>query len=559
MNKRENDNEFSIYVLDLSKKEKEVSCAARREKSKFSFRKIIAGVILAAFLSVANYGADLFRSYNEIKNSYFTANAMSEENIREIGKLLEAASFLPGTKETKKIKELAGSFEEFKSILGFDWPKKYLLVFQNPSEARATGGFIGSVGILSINGGKIKSIKLNDVYNIDGQLIGNIEPPRPIKKISAAWSLHDANWFFDFPASSEKINWLYEKAGGETMDGVIAINPKVVLDLLKAIGPVKVEKYGVELSEKNFIDLTQRQVENEYDKTVNQPKLFLADFLMELEEKFDRLPAYKKISIAKNFIVNLDQKDIQINFKDSGAQAFVENQNWAGKANNSEKDYLAIVHSSINGFKTDAVMAEDAFLSSEIKEDGSIINTLTITRTHNGEESMDDWYKKVNSDYLRVYVPFGSELIEANGMTKDDYFVKDDAVDYNNFVKDELLTRIENSKKVDLKNNVEILEEAGKTVFASWVYVSFGEKITVSFRYKLPFKVDFNASQATGSYSILFQKQSGAGLKKIDHEISFPLEWKIVGNYADWTIKNGKISKAINMESDKFSGIIFGK
>ena len=559
MNKRENDNEFSIYVLDLSKKEKEVSRAARREKSKFSFRKIIAGVILAAFLSVANYGADLFRSYNEIKNSYFTANAMSEENIREIGKLLEAASFLPGTKETKKIKELAGSFEEFKSILGFDWPKKYLLVFQNPSEARATGGFIGSVGILSINGGKIKSIKLNDVYNIDGQLIGNIEPPRPIKKISAAWSLHDANWFFDFPASSEKINWLYEKAGGETMDGVIAINPKVVLDLLKAIGPVKVEKYGVELSEKNFIDLTQRQVENEYDKTVNQPKLFLADFLMELEEKFDRLPAYKKISIAKNFIVNLDQKDIQINFKDSGAQAFVENQNWAGKANNSEKDYLAIVHSSINGFKTDAVMAEDAFLSSEIKEDGSIINTLTITRTHNGEESMDDWYKKVNSDYLRVYVPFGSELIEANGMTKDDYFVKDDAVDYNNFVKDELLTRIENSKKVDLKNNVEILEEAGKTVFASWVYVSFGEKITVSFRYKLPFKVDFNASQATGSYSILFQKQSGAGLKKIDHEISFPLEWKIVGNYADWTIKNGKISKAINMESDKFSGIIFGK
>ncbi|MBU3924820.1 DUF4012 domain-containing protein, partial [Patescibacteria group bacterium] len=467
MNKRENDNEFSIYVLDLSKKEKEVSRAARREKSKFSFRKIIAGVILAAFLSVANYGADLFRSYNEIKNSYFTANAMSEENIREIGKLLEAASFLPGTKETKKIKELAGSFEEFKSILGFDWPKKYLLVFQNPSEARATGGFIGSVGILSINGGKIKSIKLNDVYNIDGQLIGNIEPPRPIKKISAAWSLHDANWFFDFPASSEKINWLYEKAGGETMDGVIAINPKVVLDLLKAIGPVKVEKYGVELSEKNFIDLTQRQVENEYDKTVNQPKLFLADFLMELEEKFDSLPAYKKISIAKNFIVNLDQKDIQINFKDSGAQAFVENQNWAGKANNSEKDYLAIVHSSINGFKTDAVMDEDAFLSSEIKENGSIINTLTITRTHNGEESMDDWYKKVNSDYLRVYVPFGSELIEANGMTKDDYFVKDDSIDYNNFVKDELLTRIENSKKVDLKNNVEILEEAGKTVFAS--------------------------------------------------------------------------------------------
>lgn len=559
MNKKENGGEFSIYMLDLSEKNNNALNLKQQRKSGFSFKKAIAGIVFAAFLSAANYGADLYKSFNEIKNNYWAANAMSSENIAELGRLLEAVNFLPGTRETKKIKELASNFEEFKSIFGFDRTKKYLLIFQNPSEARAAGGFIGSAGILTVNGGKIESIKLNDVYNIDGQLIENIEPPRPIKKISSAWSLHDANWFFDFPASSEKINWFYEKAGGETMDGVIAINPKVALDLLRAIGPIKVEKYGIELNEKNFIDLAQRQVEDKYNKTVNQPKLFLADFLKELKQKFDALPAYKKISIIKNFIINLDQKDIQVNFKDRASQAFVENQNWAGKVNSSEKDYLAIVHSSINGFKTDAVMDEDASLSSEIQEDGSVVNTLTITRAHKGEESMDDWYKRVNSDYLRVYVPEGSELIRAAGMTKDDYFVKDPAIDYDNFIKDDLLAKIENTKKVDLKNNVEIFSEAGKTVFASWVYASLGESVTVSYRYKLPFKVDFSGPQAPGSYSILFQKQSGSRLKKINHEIYFPENWKIIGNYADWTAKNGKISKEMDMVSDKFSGIIFEK
>lgn len=559
MNKSENGNESSFYVLDLSKKQKEILLPRQRARSGFSFKKVIAVMVLTAILSIANYGAGIYKSFREIKNSYLAANAMSEDNLAELGKLLDMVNFLPATKETKEIKDLVGSFEEFKSILGFDWPKKYLLVFQNPSESRATGGFIGSVGILTIDKGKIESIKLNDVYNIDGQLTGNIEPPRPIKKISSSWSLHDSNWFFDFPASAEKINWLYGKAGGETMDGVIAINPKVVLDILKAIGPVKIEKYGVELTENNFIELTQTQVESEYDKTVNQPKLFLADFLGQLKGKFDDLPAYKKISMVKNFIVNLDQKDIQVNFKDSGSQAFIEDHNWAGKANNSEKDYLAIVHSSINGFKTDAVMDEDAALSSEIAEDGSVINTLTITRTHKGDESMDDWYKRVNSDYLRVYVPRGSELIEAKGMTKDDYFVKDPAIDYSNFTKDELVKEEENSKKVDSKNNVEILEEAGKTVFASWVYVSMGESATVSYRYKLPFKVDFNAPEAAGSYSILFQKQSGARLKAIAHEISFPDNWKIIGNYANFTEESGKISEVLDMESDKFSGVIFEK
>ncbi len=557
--KMKKNQEFSVYALDLSKKKKENLPVLNFKKSGFSFVKIIIGIFLAAFLIVANYGAGFYRSFKEIKNNYFAASAMSEENIAEIGRLLEAVNFLPGTKETKKIKELASNFEEFKSILGFDWPKKYLLVFQNPSEVRATGGFIGSVGVMNIEGGKIKSVKLNDVYNIDGQLVGNIEPPRPIKKISAAWSLHDSNWFFDFPASSERISRFYEKAGGETMDGVIAINPKVALDLLKIVGPIKVEKYGIEITEKNFIDLTQRQAESEYDKTINQPKLFLADFFKQLKEKIDSLPMYKKISIVKNFIVNLDQKDIQVNLKDGASQIFIEKQNWAGKVNNSEKDYLAIVHSSINGFKSDAVMDEDANLLSEISEDGSVINTLTITRTHKGDENMDDWYKRVNSDYLRIYIPFGSELIDAKGMAKDDYFVKDAGIDYDNFEKDELLEKIENSKKIDLKNNVEILEESGKTVFASWVYASLGESITVSYRYRLPFKIDFNQSQIVGSYTILFQKQSGTRLKIINHEISFPVGWKIIGNYADFTIDKGKISKSIDMSGDKFSGVIFQK
>lgn len=560
MNKNENSSEFSMYILDLSKKNKEIILPIKTKKSKLFFRKMIAGVVLAAFLAAANYSVDLYKSFKEIKSSYLTANAMSEENIAELGKLLEVVKFLPRTKETKKIKEMASSFEEFKSILGFDWPKKYLLVFQNPSESRATGGFIGSVGILSIKAGKIEGIKLNDVYNIDGQLIGNIEPPEPIKRISSSWSLHDSNWFFDFPTSSERINQFYEKAGGATMDGVIAINPKVVLDILKSIGSIKVEKYGIELNEKNFIDLTQRQVENDYDKTVNQPKLFLADFLKELKEKFDGLPAYKKISIAKNFIINLDQKDIQLNFKDNASQMFAEKQNWAGKSNNSEKDYLAIVHSSINGFKSDAVMEEEVSLFSEIEEDGSVINTLTITRAHNGEAKMDDWYKRGNSDYLRVYAPLGSELLGTTGIKEDIPFFKDPTEDYSKFTKDKLLMEIKNIKKVDLKNNVEIFEETGKTVFASWVYIDSGKSATISYRYKLPFKIDFSASpQAAGSYTILFQKQSGARLKKIDHEISFPESWKIIDNYADFRLENGKISKTINMDSDKFSGVVFGK
>lgn len=561
-NKANSDIEPSAYVLDFSKKENNIDigyvCSRAKRKSGF-LKKTAAVFIFLSFSGAAIYGSGIYRSFKAIKSSSLTANAMSEENMAEIGKLTELINILPDTKETKKIKELAESFENFKKILGFDWPKKYLLIFQNPGEARATGGFIGSVGVLTINAAKIKNIALNDVYNIDGQLTGNIEPPRPIKKISAAWSLHDANWFFDFPATAKKIGWFYEKAGGETMDGVIAVNPQVVLDLLKAVGPVKMEKYGAELTEKNFIETTQREVEIGYNKTVNQPKTFLADFLEELNNKFGSLPLYKKITAVKNFIHNLDQKDIQIYFSDNGSQSFVENHNWSGKVNDSQKDYLAIVHSNINGFKTDAVMEEEASLLTEIGEDGSVVNTLAIARRHNGESEMDEWYRQVNSDYLRIYVPRGSALIETKGLTEDDYLAKDNSVDYDAFIKDSELAEIEKNKTIDVKNNVEILEESDKTVFGAWVYVSAGEKTVASYRYKLPFKIDFNSSKDTGVYSMLFQKQSGSKLQEINHEISFPENWKTIGHYGDFSLKNGKIIQKISAESDNFSGIIFAK
>ena len=40
------------------------------------------------------------------------------------------------------------------SLLGADKPAEYLLLAQNPDELRATGGFIGAVGVLTLDQGR---------------------------------------------------------------------------------------------------------------------------------------------------------------------------------------------------------------------------------------------------------------------------------------------------------------------------------------------------------------------------------------------------------------------
>lgn len=576
MEKISSDFKVSFHVLDLSRGarvgrsaayslpgEPETSLSYSKTSHKrrfFSFKKLVLFLLLAAVLNASLYGWGVWNNLSNLKATALSANAMSEENIASIEKLIGIIQYLPAVGEAKKIKELALDFESFKSILGFDRPKKYLMVFQNPAEARATGGFIGSVGVLEIYSGKIKSLKLQDVYGLDGQLKDLVEPPSPIKKISAAWSLHDSNWFFDFPRSSETISWFYEKGGGETMDGVVAFNPKVVEDILRVAGPVKMDDYGAELNEKNFVDIAQNEVELEYDKTINRPKMFLADLMAQLKENVDALPLDKKIVIMKNLIVNLDQKDIQAVFRDQSAQDFIHSHNWDGQVRETDGDYLAAVHSNINGFKSDAVVDEKISLVTEISEDGEIINNLTVERINNGAPEDNEWYNKVNSDYFRIFAPRGSELLAAEGATKEKPFLKDPLTDYSRYLKNDAVKQAEESKSFDEEKSVEIFSESNKTVFGSWIYVSPGEKNMASWRYRLPFKMSFDSEKHTGVYSLLFQKQSGSRAKNITQTIVFPKNWRVLGNYAgDFSIQEGKIERVINAEGDRYLPVLFLK
>src|SRR3989344_28805 len=97
--------------------------------------------------------------------------------------------------------------------------KKYLILFQNPSELRPTGGFPGTYGVVTFKDGKLQDLKVDDVYNLDGQLQELIVPPIQLQHITPNWGMRDANWFIDFPTSARKITAFYKKESGYEVDG----------------------------------------------------------------------------------------------------------------------------------------------------------------------------------------------------------------------------------------------------------------------------------------------------------------------------------------------------
>ncbi|MFA7169337.1 MAG: DUF4012 domain-containing protein [Candidatus Paceibacterota bacterium] len=463
---------------------------------------------------------------------------------------------------SKNFQKLAEDYPLIIKMLGAGQSQKYLLLFENNSEMRATGGFIGSYGILDIENGKIKNLMIDGIFNPDGQLQEKIVPPMPIQKISASWSMHDSNWFADFPTSAKKTALLYEKTGGPTVNGVIAITPETIKKLLEITGPIEMPDYGVTITAENFVAETQEQVESLYDKKKNEPKKILSDLAPILIERLfqddtetKEMKAEKTLGIIQKIEESLKEKHIIIYNRDENIENMLKKRGWGGEIiQNEQGDYLAIINSNINGYKTDAVIEEAINLETEIKDDGTIINTLTIKRKHTGGNEEYDWYNRVNADYMRVYVPKGSVLLESSGNTVEEY---NPPMDYSNFKIDSEVEAIEKTLKIDPDSGTQIFEEAGKTVFGNWIYVSPQEEATVIYKYELPFKINFKSNQSVvDAYSAIIQKQSGSVGSSFEAQIKFPSSWQKTWQTNNLQSNNNISEKLIH---DLIYGTIFLK
>ncbi len=542
--------------------------------------------------------SEMLQSIEEIKNqkkktesiSYLKLFQNNESKLRTISALLKDAEnnfqevriddvpapyqnkFIDIQKRLPEINQALTNFlsEEkiFVDILGGNGPRKYLFLFQNNQEMRATGGFIGSYGLLDIFNGRVRNFFIDGIYNPDGQLHTKIVPPAPIQKISANWSLHDSNWFPDFPESAEKAIWFYEKTGGPTVDGVITMTPTVMQKLLKVTGPIAMPKYGVTVDANNFIEKIQYEVETDYDKELNHPKKILSDLAPKILDKI--FNGHKIGEIAKTMnvlLASLNEKQILIYSRNWQIEKILADNNWAGRILKTPKDYLSVINTNINGFKTDGVIKENIFHKAEIQADGSIIDTVIITRKHNGGNTPYEWWNKVNTDYMRVYVPQGSKLISAEGQTRE---FDTPPIDYKalGFQRDPQVQAEEDSMRIDNKSGTRIYNEAGKTVFANWVYVSPQETVTLKYVYLLPFKIKFDSvSKPADSYSLLAQKQSGSLGSGLVSEINYPKAYNVIWQYPKKNIlavtnlptnqKGVKVKTTLKV--DKFMGLVFSQ
>ncbi len=461
------------------------------------------------------------------------ALAISAEDITDIKKLLAEtdASVIPEDKQEgfDQLSALVPALEGvvshgadyakfFATVAGQSGTHRYLILFQNSAELRPTGGFPGSYAVVTFKDGRLADFFVDDIYNPDGQIKSPVVPPVPLQHITPDWGMRDANWFVDFPTSARVIQDFYKKETGQTVEGVITINPALVTDILKVIGPVAMPTYNLTLDADNFTTTIQNQVEYVADRT--QPKQVVKDFAPLLLEKLRTASSDQWLAMFNSLIANMDKKTVLMYFNNLNLETFADDQGFAGQVEQVAGDYVMPVLSNVKGSKTDKV-TDTSFALTTAFEGTDALHTLTITRTHNGGHEKYAFYNKQNPAYVRVLVPDGAQLVNIEGNNKPNFgpllnYAKAgfDTVD--------TLVKWERSGVANV-NGVTTYKEASKTEFGFWLITDPGQTKTVTLTYRVP-----NIVKA-GAYDLYFQKQPGLILKDAtisagDYTRSGPLE-----------------------------------
>lgn len=171
-------------------------------------------------------------------------------------------------------------------MLGADGVRKYLVVFQNLAEPRASGGLFGSYALMTVDQGKLTLSDQGSVSRDIGTANGKFTPALPVPaslptalygQLPGAYST-DTNLTPDFPTAAELLAKMFTIRHHVAVDGVLSLDPVALSYLLEGAKPIPVG-HNLELTSTNVTRILLSTVYSLYPDAADVParEIFLAD------------------------------------------------------------------------------------------------------------------------------------------------------------------------------------------------------------------------------------------------------------------------------------------
>lgn len=346
---------------------------------------------------------------------------------------------------TQKLPEVRGLlalapqyFEAGMWLIGVDHQRQYLIQTMDKAELRPTGGFTGDFGILQVAGGRFQPFTLRDVDSVYLNTPYNYRPPAvyswwPFMR----WGLRDSNLSPDFPTTAtmniqlfEGIQHIWKTIGLQdpNLDGVVQLTTTPIEHVLQVTGPITVPLFNETVTASNFeaaIHYHQQDPgaiaqENAIcppapGQSTTKRKCFTQMLGHELETKVRELSFTRLFTLAEMLVKDIQSHEIQIYVTNPQVENFFIQQGLAGRLNTTPgMDTLMVDQANVSVSKAAPYIATTLQDTVTLDSKGGATHQLHLTLV-NQVGGHQVYGFTTYRDYVRIYVPAGAQLKDANG------------------------------------------------------------------------------------------------------------------------------------------------
>lgn len=394
---------------------------------------------------------------NQLRASVMTSISLLDDIQHRVGEIqpsdmpvsaCQRAEFLS---LTAKLGEYRGVLAQAPALfdlgtwaLGVDQPRSFLIQTMDRGELRPTGGFTGDFGILTLVGGRVQPFELLDVDAVYRNSAGYHAPAIYEWWPFSSWGLRDSNLSPDFPTTarmdlqlfkSENVAHvldLYHPQSAKNLqlshgsvDGVISFTIAPIAHVLLVTGQITVPKYGDVLTAANFEDRLhyyqqdpagiQKETRLSPDlATITPRKRFTYIVTKLLEDRVRHLSLGQLTQLGKIILADMRAHEIQVYMTNPPVESLLLREGAGGQLSAPPgQDTLMVDQANVSVSKASPYIRTALRDNVALDTRGGATHTLTMTLYN---DPTGPYYGfSTYHDYVRFYVPAGSQLVSANG------------------------------------------------------------------------------------------------------------------------------------------------
>ncbi|MEE8599876.1 DUF4012 domain-containing protein [Euzebya tangerina] len=304
------------------------------------------------------------------------------------GQSLSAAVDQAHTTLAEEVTEVAGLAQAavtltdlLPELLGADEPLEYYVGAQNPAEARGTGGIIGAYAVLTADAGALTFTPFQSVSPLPDDLLDSTTAPsteyldRYEGFLTGQGTWSNINASPDFPSVARTIEAFAPAAIGQSVDGVIVLDPAALQIMLDATGPVQTD-IGL-LAPDTVINQVVREAPetftNQQDRKAEvgiAAGSVLRAFLTTDIDPLTRLSALAEMVRDGHLLIHSADPDIQAQLDSVGA---------SGRLPEPAAGFVGVVGFNLNEAHIDFFATRHQSVEIFLNPDGSATATVDVT------------------------------------------------------------------------------------------------------------------------------------------------------------------------------------